>query len=329
MATDTQRVIDDALAKSLLPGRAPDAHKWGVGGVIVVAGSPSYPGAAVLASRAAGRAGAGIVLLATSRSVISAVAAAIPEVAFVPLPETESSSGARHAAELIREKAEKARSLVIGPGLGDDDASHGLLGSLFGFGERSQAVRERLGFGGVSAMNADASGAATETNLTGTDIKIVLDADALNWLARQPDWWDHVPPQRLVLTPHVGEMGRLLDRSTDDILADPVDAARTAARTWNQVVLLKGERAVVTDGAQVFVADSGSGALATAGSGDVLAGTTGALLAQTGSPLEAAALATFLGPRAASAVATRFGVLGVIATDLPDAIAAELAKLAG
>ena len=329
MATDTQRDIDEALARKLLPTRAPDAHKWGVGGVIVVAGSPSYPGAAVLASRAAGRAGAGIVLLATSRSVISAVASAIPEVAFVPLPETESSSGARHAAELIREKTEKAKAAVIGPGLGDDDASHGLLGSLFGFGERSQAVRERLGFGGVSATNADASGVPTETILTGTDIRVVLDADALNWLARQPDWWDHVLPQRLVLTPHAGEMGRLLDCPTDDILADPVGTARAAAAKWNQVVLLKGERAVVTDGSQVLVAEGGSGALATAGSGDVLAGTTGALLAQTGSPLEAAALAVYAGPRAAAAVATRFGVLGVIATDLPDAIADELAKLAG
>jgi NAD(P)H-hydrate epimerase len=329
MATDTQRVIDEALARTLIPTRAPDAHKWGVGGVIVVAGSPAYPGAAVLASRAAGRAGAGIVLLATSRSVISAVASAIPEVAYVPLPETESSSGARRAAELIREKAEKAKSLVIGPGLGDDDASHGLLGSLFGFGERSQAARERLGFGGVTSASTEAAGATTATILTGTDIKVVIDADALNWLARQPEWWEHAPPQRLVLTPHVGEMGRLLDCPTDDILADPVGTAKAAAGKWNQVVLLKGERAVVTDGSQVLVAEAGSGALATAGSGDVLAGVTGALLAQTGSPIDAAALAVHLGPRAAMAVATRFGVLGVIATDLPDAIAAELAKLKG
>lgn len=328
MANDKHQPIDEAMARSLLPSRSGDAHKWGVGGVIVIAGSPSYPGAAVLASRAAGRAGAGIVVLATGRSVIATVASAIPEVAYLPLPETESSSGARRAAEQVREKAQQARALVIGPGLGDDEASHGLLGSLFGFGGRSQAVRERLGFGAATSTAAGNAPSA-ETILTDTEIPVVLDADALNWLARQDGWWEHVPPQRLVLTPHPGEMARLLDRPTSDILADPAGIAREAAARWRQVVVLKGERAVVTDGERVLMAPESEPALATAGSGDVLAGTIGALLAQTGSPMDAAALAVYLGPRAARRVAERFGTLGVIATDLPDAIAAEMAALAG
>ncbi|HYI24180.1 MAG TPA: ADP/ATP-dependent (S)-NAD(P)H-hydrate dehydratase, partial [Thermomicrobiales bacterium] len=327
MKNPEPRVIDEAMARELLPRRAANAHKWDVGGVVIVAGSPAYPGAAVLASRAAGRAGAGIVLLATSRGVIGSVTSAIPEVAFVPLPETESSSGARRAAELIREKAERAKSVVIGPGLGDDDAASNLLGAMFGFGARSQAARSPMGFGSVQPGPVPES-TASDSILNGTEGGIVVDADALGWLATQESWWEQIPPNRLVLTPHPGEMSRLLDRPIDEIVADPASVAREAAATWKQVVVLKGERTVVSDGEQVFTAAEASPALATAGSGDVLAGTIGALLAQTGRGVDAATLAVYLGPLAANAMAARFGVQGVIATDLPDAIAGEFARFA-
>ncbi len=327
MSDITPRIIDESLARAVLPTRPNDAHKWGVGGVVVVAGSPAYPGAALLASRAAGRAGAGIVVLATSRSVIASVTGAIPEVAFVPLPETESSSGARRAAELIREKAERAKSIVIGPGLGDDDAAHNLLGALFGYGARAQAARSPMGFGAAQS-SPEPDVAAGGSILNGAGIPIVIDADALGWLAKQPAWWEHVPANRLVLTPHPGEMSCLLDRPVDEITADPARIAREAAATWKQVVVLKGERTVVTDGEQVLIAAEPCPALATAGSGDILSGTIAALLAQTGDPIGAAALAVYAGPQAANAVAARFGVQGVIATDLPDAIAAEFARLA-
>jgi NAD(P)H-hydrate repair Nnr-like enzyme with NAD(P)H-hydrate dehydratase domain len=321
------RLIDEAIARDALPQRPANAHKWSVGGVVVVAGSPAYPGAAVLASRAAGRAGAGIVLLATGRGVIGTMASAIPEVAFVPLPETESSSGARHAAGLIREKAERAKSVVIGPGLGDDEAAHALLGAMFGFGAKAQAARSPMGFGAVQA-GAEQPAPSSDSILSTTETGIVIDADALNWLAKQPSWWEQVPANRLVLTPHPGEMSRLIDKPVDEIVADPVAVAREAAATWQQVVVLKGERTVVTDGEQILVADQPNQALATAGSGDVLAGTIGALLAQTGNAIGAATLAVYAGPLAASEVAVRYGVQGVIATDLPDAIAGVLARLA-
>jgi NAD(P)H-hydrate repair Nnr-like enzyme with NAD(P)H-hydrate dehydratase domain len=93
--------------------------------------------------------------------------------------------------------------------------------------------------------------------------------------------------------------------------------------------VLKGDRTVVSNGETTYVADLGAASLATAGSGDVLAGTIAGLLAQVRSPLEAAALAVYLGPRAALRVEERFGVAGVIATDLPDAVAMEMAFLAG
>jgi len=326
MVDRQHRIMDESYARDLLPTRGAEAHKWDVGGVIVVAGSPAYPGAALLTSRSAGRSGAGIVLLATGRSVIAAVAAGIPEVAYIPLPETESSSGARKASELIREQLGRATAIVIGPGLGADDASDNLMSSLFGFGGGSESVRGRMGFGGEETMNR-AQEVATSTIFNEHDVNVVLDADGLNWLARQERWWEKLPAQRVVLTPHPGEMARLLDRPIEEIVADPIAIAAEAAARWSQTVILKGGNAVVSNGETTLVADLAAASLATAGSGDVLAGVVGGLLAQTRSLLDSAALAIYVGPRAALRVEDRFGVLGVVASDLPDAIANELALL--
>lgn len=321
--------IDETRVKAALPTRTEDAHKWSVGGVIVVAGSPMYPGAAILTSRAAGRAGAGIVLLATSRGVIAAAAAAVPEVAYIPLPETESMSGARRALELIETQAEKAHTVVIGPGLTTDSASAALLGALLGIGAKSQPALRSIGFGARATGEREPEHVQEPGQglLSHDDVKIVIDADGLNWLAKQDDWWKIMPAQRLVLTPHPGEMSRLLDRPIEEIAADPAGVVREAAAKWNQVVVLKGGHAVVSDGTTTLIADESSPALATAGSGDVLAGTIGALVAQTGSLLNAAIIGVYVGPRAANRVASRFGVQGVLATDLPDAIAGELHRL--
>lgn len=324
---DTQhRIIDESYARDLPPVRGVEAHKWDVGGVIVVAGSPAYPGAALLTSRAAGRSGAGIVQLAAGRGVIAMIAAGIPEVAYIPMPETESSSGARKASESIRAHLGRATAIVIGPGLGADEASDNLLSSLFGFGGGSESVRGRMGFGGEE-LTTRTRDVTTATIFSDNNVNVVLDADGLNWLARQDQWWEKVPAQRLVLTPHPGEMARLLDRPVEEITADPLGVAAEAATRWSQTILLKGGNAVVTNGETTLVADLAAASLATAGSGDVLAGVVGGLLAQTRSLLDSAALAIYVGPRAALRVEDRFGVLGVVASDLPDAIANELALL--
>jgi ADP-dependent NAD(P)H-hydrate dehydratase / NAD(P)H-hydrate epimerase len=327
MAEIQHSVLDESVARSYVPRREADVHKWSIGGVVVIAGSPVYPGTTILACRAAGRAGAGIVRLATSRGVVSTVAGGIPEVGFIPLGETESSSGARHAVESIREGSDRAAAMVVGPGLGVDEASDGLLSALFGFGSKADTARNRMGFG-IDAAPAKLSETANTSIFTEGEINVVIDADALTWLSKQPEWWTRVPVQRIVLTPHPGEMSRLLDIPIEEVKADPVRIATEAAAKWQQVVFLKGEKAVVSDGETTYVADISTPSLATAGSGDVLAGTIGGLLAQIRSPLEAALLGAWVGPRAALRLEERFGVLGLIATDLPDAIAHELALLA-
>lgn len=311
--------ISEEWAASILPRRREGTHKWDVGGVVVVAGSPAYAGAAALCCAAAGRAGAGIVSAAVPRSIAQVVVGLVPEVTVVILPEGESVAVAKRAADAICERFRRSRAMVIGPGLGTDEATDALLSALFGWSRTRGGIGFGAGSGGALA--------ATEGVFEETDSPIVLDADALNWLAGQESWWERVPRGRLVLTPHAGEMARLLDAEVDAVTADPVGTARDAAQRWGQTVLLKaGQTVIASAEGKISVADP-SRALATAGSGDVLSGATGALLAQGLAPHDAAALAVYVGNRAAERAAARLGTLGVVAGDLPVAMAEAMAEL--
>lgn len=313
-------IISESWAASVLPRRKPGAHKWGVGGVVIVAGSPPFAGAAALCCAGAGRSGAGIVSAALPRSIAPVVVGLAPEVTVVFLPEGESHSVAQYAADAIGERLERSAAMVIGPGLGTDTSTEALLGSLFGFSK----VRGGIGFGSI-APGRDADSAQGTIAKAGKPV--VVDADALNWLASQEEWWDRVPAGLLVLTPHAGEMARLLNTEVDEVLADPSRVATEAAARWNQTVVLKGGQTLVASADGSVVAADGHPSLATAGSGDVLSGSIGALLAQGLSAPDAAALAAFVGCRAAERLAGRLGTLGVVAGDLPLAIAEELRAL--
>jgi NAD(P)H-hydrate epimerase len=315
------RFVDEAFALRALPRRGYGAHKWGVGGLVVVAGAPGYIGAATLCAMAAGRAGVGIMNLAVPRSAIAPISTLVPEAAYIPMPEGDAESVARRAADLIEQKLAKSAAVVVGPGLGEDEYASALLAVLFG---RRRARRSSsLGFGVKSSNGSEDSGVP----LIGGERPAVVDADALNWLAKQGEWWRSAAPGSLILTPHAGEMSRLLDCDVSDVTADPVKIAREAASRWSQIVVLKYGHSVATDGEYALVADDAPRSLATAGSGDVFAGTVGAFLAQGLAPIDAAGLALYVGPRAARAVERRTGTLGLVAGDLPLAIAEVLAEL--
>jgi NAD(P)H-hydrate epimerase len=270
---------------------------------------------------AAGRAGAGVVCLAVPRGVVGAIAATIPEAVYVTIPEADSAAGASRAATAVGERLAKVTAVVVGPGLGDDEATGYLLEALFGGASNKP---RSIGFGASSNASRSDSSVAP---LAAGERPLVIDADGLNWLAGQSDWWERLPSGRAVLTPHLGEMARLTGRSTDELAADPVGAARDAARAWSQVVVLKYGYTVATDGERSVVADDAPRSLASAGTGDVFAGTIGAFLAQGLAPLDAAALAIYAGTRAARRVERSVGTIGLLAGDLPRAIAEELANL--
>jgi hydroxyethylthiazole kinase-like uncharacterized protein yjeF len=312
--------ITEVWARSALPRREAGAHKWGVGGVVVVAGSPQYMGAAALCCLAAGRAGAGIVAAAVPRSIGSTVVGLAPDVTLIFLAEGESPSVARRAADAIEERLEQARAMVVGPGLGVDESTSALLDAIFG----TTHERVSIGFGSSAGHTRDQSGLVDRLARP-----VVIDADGLNWLAKWPNWWEHLLAGQFVLTPHAGEMARLLDVDVADVVANSAQVAKDAAVKWRQTVVLKSLTTVIasSDGQTAEVAPPP--ALATAGSGDVLSGAIAAFLAQGLSPFDAGKLAAFVGARAAARVSSRYGTLGVLASDLPAAMAEELASLEG
>ena len=288
----TLELVERRDAKALLPERPAHANKGSFGKVLVVAGSAAYPGAAILASLGAYRAGAGLVTLATPASLIAAVASAMPEVTYLPLEE-----GA-NAQTLIEEALPKYDTLLIGPGLGQAETTVAL-------------VRGLLSSPAVAALRG-----------------VVVDADGLNALAGSD--WSGAGVPNLVLTPHPGEMARLSDRAIDAVQADRLALTQTAAGDWAATVVLKGANTVVAapDGA-TRVSAIAHAALATAGTGDVLAGAVAGLLAQGLSPRDAATLAVYLHGNAGERAARSMGSAGTTASDVLQELALAGRSLAG
>jgi NAD(P)H-hydrate epimerase len=299
--------LDDAGVSALLPERPKRGHKGAFGKVLVVAGSLDYAGAALLACRAAGRAGAGLVTLAVPESLQPLFAAKVIEATTMGLPEDDVEEVDPEPA-LARILDHDHDSLVVGPGLRPGLAT-------------AELVRELL------AAPDDA-----------TPPPIVLDAEALRSLATMERWWDG-ERRPAVLTPHAGEFERLragsgVEHGADgDLIADDAAraaAARAAASMWGQVVVLKGAKTVIAapDGS-VAVAPFENPALASGGTGDVLSGAIGSLLAQGLPPFDAARLGVYLHGLAGETVSERLGDAGLLASDLPDAIAIARKRLSG
>jgi NAD(P)H-hydrate epimerase len=298
MTTRPPDTVREDVARRLLPRREFGAHKWGVGGLIVVAGSPRYHGAAILCCMAAGRAGAGIVNLAGPPEIGAALMMHAPETAIIPIADGEPDE----AATAIAERAQRVHAIVVGPGLGLGPFADRLLTRLFGFN------------GGAPVL--------------GRALPAVVDADALTWLSGIDGWHQRVMPGSLILTPHLGEMARLLGRNTTELAEEDASSlAQSAAARWQQTIVLKVGRTTVSDGQRTSVAEDAPPSLATAGTGDVLAGTIGGFLAQGLAPFDASRLAIYVGPQAARMVERTTGTLGLIASDLPLAVARVLARL--
>lgn len=317
--------INADLVRNLVPLRPAGAHKWGVGGLLIVGGSPGYVGAPALAALAAGRSGAGIITIASPRSSLGAIASIVPEATFLPLPEGDLGPGGERAASRIQETLERYKAMVVGPGLGKDEYADAIMQGLTG-SSTAKASSSLVGFSSTRTVKT-AEPEAERTAILGGATPAVIDADALNWLAAQDGWSKRFAPYTLVVTPHIGEMARLTGLEAEEILADAVGVASRFASEWQQTVVLKGGATVVTNGEVVRVAESNPAALATAGSGDVLAGSIGALLAQGLAPIDAASLAVYLGTHAAETLSERLSPLGVIASDLPVAIAEAFISL--
>ncbi len=310
-SVNLEAIMSDMLtadyARRLLPARPADAHKGSFGKVMVVAGSLHYPGAAYLACAGAARVGAGLVTLAGGRTVLGLVGR-LPEATVLPVPEGDWGAIGPNALEELGKALESYAALVLGPGLGKGEATKEFVQRVFGLDKPK--ARARVGFL-IEAIGGSVPAAPQFQELP----PAVLDADGLNLLAEIEDWAEHLPKGGFVLTPHPGEMRRLL--KVDELPGDAVALAADAAKAWGQVVVLKGATTVIAapDG-RTLVHDGANPALATAGTGDVLAGAIGGLLAQGLTPFDAAAVGVYLHGAAGARVRDELGDAGTLASDL-------------
>lgn len=293
-------VVTPEMVRGWLPPRPPDAHKGTFGRALIVAGSANYTGAARLAGAAAVRAGAGLVTVALPASIHGAVAATLSEATYLLLPH-ELGVLAEPAVEVLAEQASRYDAMLLGPGLGQEKETAEFLTALL-------RGRERRPVGFLRAGEPTAQPIPLPP--------LVVDADGLNLLARMEGWPVRLPPGS-ILTPHPGEMARLMGASVADVQADRVGIARQKAREWGHVVVLKGAFTIVAapDG-QAVLEPFANPALATGGTGDVLAGIIVALRAQGLGPFEAAAAGAYLHGLAGELARRRLGPVGVAAGDL-------------
>jgi hydroxyethylthiazole kinase-like uncharacterized protein yjeF len=278
-----------AGVRELLPRRATDSTKFASGQVVVAGGSRGLTGAPRMAAHAAMRAGAGYVIACVPRSLQDLLAAAAtPELMTRGLPEQEDSLAPAAVASVL-ENIRPGGALALGPGLGRSDGA--------------------VAFARELARSAQAP--------------LVLDADGLNAHAgRLGDLRSRTQPT--VLTPHAGELGRLLESESAEIERERLRHVRAAAERAGAVVVLKGDDTLIAEPAgRVAVSRGGSPALATAGTGDVLTGVVAALLAQGLDAFSAATAGVWLHAQAGRKAARRQGgPEGVIASDVIEALPA-------
>jgi ADP-dependent NAD(P)H-hydrate dehydratase len=273
--------MDQMTTLPPLPPRPLEGHKGMFGRVLVVGGIRNMLGAPVMAGTAALRIGAGLVQVAVPRSILVAALSITPELIGLGL-------GNSPAKRKLAEAAGKADSIIIGPGMGQGSEAERRLFSLI-----------RL------------------------EKPMVVDADGLNLLAEGKHWPASFKAQA-ILTPHPGEMGRLarLIGRTAVPSDEPgrIEIATAAAKAFGQVVVLKGNRTVVTDGTRTYVNDTGDSSLSKAGTGDVLSGIIGAFLGQKMERLDAATAGVWIHGRAGEIAGQRLGRRSVLARDVIDAL---------
>lgn len=241
-----------------LPPRVPWGHKGTFGSLFVISGSRHYAGAALLCGQAALRSGAGTVTLAVPQGIYDRFAPS--ELILAPLPETELGSFSKDGYQQIHDLMHDKDTLIIGPGLSNEEETLKLVQKLLKDWEKP----------------------------------VVIDASALEALT--DEFLENIPKSRFkkwILTPHPGEMARLIDSSATEINNNRIESAVKFAEQWGLILVLKGAPTIITNGKRTYINSTGSHGMATAGTGDVLAGLIGGLLGQGAEPLYAATMGVY------------------------------------
>lgn len=270
------------LILSCFQPRKKDTHKGTYGHLLILAGSVGKTGAAVMAARAALKAGAGLVTVATPKSCLPVIARSTMEIMTEPLPETAEGTLAREGSVRLEELLRGKDAFLLGPGISTHPETVDLVSRV----------------------------------IPGIKIPVIIDADGLNILAQKSELLSKLP-WPCVLTPHPGEFSRLMGRPTADILGDRLSFAQDFAEKYRLILVLKGFRSLVcSPDRRVFINPTGNPGMATGGSGDVLSGLVASLLVQFPDPLLATTAAVYVHGLSGDLASRKLGERSLVAGDL-------------
>ncbi len=273
----------------LFPRRSRTSHKGSYGHLLMIGGAAGYSGAIGMAARAATRSGVGLVTVVVPQGILPVVSGAVPEAMIHGAAETEIGSVASDCWPVWRDRLDEFSAVLVGPGMTRHSETRNLVTKI----------------------------------LSDCTVPVVMDADALNVFEGRLDDLGRCrrPECRLVITPHPGEMGRLIGRSTGEVQANRFAVAREVAEKTGAIVILKGVGTLVAEHGQTLnVNMTGNPGMATGGMGDILAGLLAGLLAQGLKPFDAARAAVYLHGRAGDEAAWETTESCLTAGDVIDSI---------
>lgn len=278
---DVQKLISNSIFN-----RPDNAHKGTMGSLLCICGSYGMAGASIMAGKAALRCGLGLLKMAVPESIYPVCATNILESVYFPLSDGENGTISQKDTDFLLEQAENCSAVLIGCGLSVCDDTKGIVISF----------------------------------IENCDKPMLLDADALNCISDNPEILLNAKAP-VIITPHPGEMARLVNCSTKEVNASRIETARAFAKKHNVTTVLKGAGTVTAspDG-EYFVNPTGNSGMATGGSGDVLAGMIASILAQGNTPYESAVAGVYLHGLAGDIASEKFGKTSMLPTDIIDCI---------
>lgn len=284
---------DRLLFNKAVFNRPDDSNKGTLGSLLCICGSYGMAGAAIMAGKAALRCGIGLLKIAVPKSIYPVCATNILESVYYPLEETSNGVISSKNTDFLLEMCEKSSAVVIGCGLSVCDDTKNLVQSV----------------------------------ITNCEKPLVIDADALNCICNKPEILKNLKAPAII-TPHPGEMARLLHSTPKTVNSNRENTAIDFAKKFGVVTVLKGAGTIIAspDG-EVYINHTGNSGMATGGSGDVLSGIIGSLLAQGASPINAAAAGVFLHGTIGDLAAEKLGKISMLPTDMIDMIPAAYLKL--
>lgn len=284
---------DILLFNKAVFNRPDDSNKGTLGSLLCICGSYGMAGAAIMAGKAALRCGIGLLKIAVPKSIYPVCATNILESVYYPLEETSNGVISSKNTDFLLEMCEKSSAVVIGCGLSVCDDTKNLVQSV----------------------------------ITNCEKPLVIDADALNCICNKPEILKNLKAPAII-TPHPGEMARLLHSTPKTVNSNRENTAINFAKKFGVVTVLKGAGTIIAspDG-EVYINHTGNSGMATGGSGDVLSGIIGSLLAQGAAPINAAAAGVFLHGTIGDLAAEKLGKISMLPTDMIDMIPTAYLKL--